>query len=267
MLQPCERMEMVLGHLGELNPAILGGDADYEQWPLTDEYETAGEIYRWYTKNLDIDLTGGQKIGETGGSPYQTGIDVGFYDYTRHAPPVANRDRWGDGGYLKAASFMDYHVEGPVLEALEDLLIREEFPGDEYPYGRVMQDVPGMAQGCWFKEGEDFPPEDQHLSLITHSWYPWENVFSVGMSLATLERGIYRFEPEDSGRLNRAFEDVEPDGQVYAWMELDQTPGGWDGTILVQMPDAETLWIEGVDEVLDDPADWVLSTAKTEYIR
>ena len=89
----------------------------------------------------------------------------------------------------------------------------------------------------------------------------------MGTSLGTLQPGIYRFEPEDGGRLNRAFADLGPDGQVYAWTGLSQTPGGWDGTILVQMPDAETLWIEGVEEVLEDPAEWVFSGGQTEYKR
>ena len=58
-------------------------------------------------------------------------------------------------------------------------------PGDPHPCGRVMQDVPGTAQGCWFVEGTTSTyPEDPHLALVWSNHDPLECVVSCGTSVA-----------------------------------------------------------------------------------
>lgn len=266
-LEACGDIELIFGHVAELDEATFAGYLDTGNWNQDEPYSTGGEtfIVSWIRPNISV--TAGARLGRCGVQDFQYGVDVGIYDWTRSEPPVANRSRWGDGGYLRAFSVLDYYEEGALKAAMEAVIAREDLPGDPYPYGRVMQDVPGSAHGCWFMPGGGFPPEDAHLALVQWNRFPSQEVISNGNSLSTLMSGIYPFTPEGGGRLNRAFSEVSPDGQVYAWhLGPDWTPGGWEGTVLMQMPDANTLWIEGIEEHLNEE-DWVFTGNQTEYKR
>ena len=99
---------------------------------------------------------------------------------------------------------------------------------------------PGMPNSTY--------PEDPHLALVYHSIHPDYAVFSVGNSVLNLESYVYPFLPESSGLLNRGFQDITPDGQTYGFQTESWSSGGelFDGVIIVRMPDAETMWIEAL---------------------
>jgi len=267
-LEACGDMRLVLGHVAELDENLFAGFMNFDSWNFAEEYSTGGETFRVHYIEPNWDVPAGTRLGRVGVEDFQFGFDVGFYDWTRSSPTTANSSRWGDYGYLKAFSILDYYPEGEIKDAFAAKITRETYPGDPYPFGRVMQDVPGTAQGCWFLPGASFPPEDEHLALVVWNAFPSKNVFSIGAGLPSLSSGIYPFAPDRDGMLNAPFADIGADGQTHAWhLGPDWTPSGWIGTILVHMPDEETLWIEGIEGTIENPADWNFTAAKTIFQR
>ena len=116
-----------------------------------------------------------------------------------------------------------------MADALWSLVDRSGDPSDPHPCGRVLQDVPGTAQGAWFLEGvADTYPEDNHLALAWQNSRPEVAAISAGAMIPTLSSGVYEFSPQGSGTLNRDFSQVTPDGAVYGY-----TPVGLPGVVIV----------------------------------
>ena len=80
--------------------------------------------------------------------------------------------------------------------------------------------------------------------------------------MPTIASNAYLFTPTESGRLNRPFTAVTADGQIYGY-----DFAVFSGVILVQVPAAGTLWIEGVPGGSLDPATWAFSEQKTVFVR
>jgi hypothetical protein len=79
-----------------------------------------------------------------------------------------------------------------------------------------MQDLPGTAQGIWYRAGAPSLPEDPHLALAHDNVDPTLAVISVGTSVTGLSAGAYGFTLASSGRANRDFTAVVP-AAVYCW--------------------------------------------------
>ncbi|MBC8367205.1 hypothetical protein H8E52_07335 [bacterium] len=266
--EACPDMVLIIGHVGELDPDVFAGYMDLNTWHFDEEYSTGGETYRVSYIEPDWDIAAGVKVGRAGIYEYQGSLDYGFYDRTRAAPPSANKDRWGDYGYLHAFSPLDYYPDGALKDELAAKVAREEIPNDPHPFGRVMQDVPGTAHGCWFMPGGGFPPEDAHLALVQWNSHPSVNSFSVGNAVPSLFSGIYPIFEEQAGLLNAPFDEITPDGMVYAFhLGPDWTPNGWVGAILLHMPDSTTIWIEGFEGHIEDPEAWIFTRDKTVFKR
>ncbi len=126
-----------------------------------------------------------------------------------------------------------------------------------------MQDIPGTAHGSWFLFGvEHTYPEDPHLALVYSNFHPSQAVLSAGTSIPNLDSDTYGFLPTDSGLLNREFQDISPDGRVYGF-EVD----GFDGIIILQMVDSNTLWIEALKGAISDSSSWRFTENKTVFVR
>lgn len=124
-------------------------------------------------------------------------LDAGAYDQ-RVTLDAANPNRWQHSNYIHSICPIDLYESGTVREQLEDLLDREFVQDDNYYCGRVMQDVPGTAQGCWFLAGSRSPSfEDAHLALVWHNENPMMQVISMGTSMAGLKPKAFLFEPRD----------------------------------------------------------------------
>jgi len=64
------------------------------------------------------------------------------------------------------------------------------------------------------------------------------------------------------GLLNRNFQDIITGERIYGF-EVEQ----FDGIVILQMPDAETLWIEAIKDESNDPASWIFTENKTVFNR
>jgi hypothetical protein len=263
MLRSCEDITIVLGHVSSLSTEIFGDTSAFDKWTLMNEYSTGGETYRSWRKACNIQVTAGETLGTTGGNPHQYALDLGVYDQRHTHDNVANPNRWLKTRYLNAVCPLSLYEESPVLDRLLDLIYQDEVKGDGGASSGTLQDLPGTAQGCWFLSGvSDTYPEDPHLALVRSNIHPARAVLSVGNSIPNLDSAAYEFLPETSGLLNRDFRDITPDEQVYGF-RVDQVAG----FIIVQMPDAETLWIETLKGATVNRASWVFTDDKTAFER
>jgi len=262
-LAPCQDVTIEFGHVTSLAPSVFGDVASLAGWTLRDEYTTGGQTYRQWYRAYGVPVAAGTVLGTAGGRTGQWALDVGAHDLGALVTPVANMARWTQSLYLHTVCPLAYYEDGPVLDDLEALVSRVDFPGDPYPCGRVLWDVPGTAQGCWFVEGTTSTyPEDPHLALVWSNRDPLLAVVSMGTSVTGFGASARTFSPLGSGRRNRPFTQVTPDGLTYGY-ELVSPPG----VLVVRMPDAVTLWVEYLPAATSDPATWVFTSGRTVFVR
>ena len=237
------------GHLSTLTSFLLNEAGTI---PLGSTYTTGGKEYRYSSKSVSIDVAAGTEIGTTGVNPEMMALDFGVYDELS-TPFFANPTRIESmGNYYRAVSALDYFSEGPkaVLEGYcgnWDGMLKRTVP----PLGGTLsQDIPGTAQGIWFREGKSNYPQDPHIALVHDNVNPSIPVFSIGNSISDLNSGTYPYTPQTSGTTNRDFGDIEANGQIYAFQSFNN---GEEGTILVQLIDDNTLKIERVPPTTTSP--------------
>ena len=250
---------IVFLHISSLCEDLFGDISDPNGWKLESEYSTGGETYKSWSKNCMITVKAGEKIGTAGGNPGQWALDLGVYD-TQYLPEqVANMDRWRYSQYLHSVCPLSYYEEGVVRDSLLSLV---EGNVRNTTCNLVLQDILGTAQGCWFLQGTtNTYPEDPHLALVRSNIDLDIHVLSTGTSVQGLDSDEYEFAPLNTGLVNRKFEDVTPDGNIYGY-----NVEGYQGTIIIKMPDNTTLWIEALNYNVD-PENWSFSENKTIFER
>lgn len=262
-LQPCRDVTVVFGHISSLEADVFGDTTAFSGWTLSNEYTTGGETYRLWRKETSINVRAGQQLGTTGGRRGQYALDLGVYDERRSADAVANVSRWLKSRVLYSVCPFDYFAEGPIRQALLNLIESEVGTPAESRCFTVFQDEPGTARGCWFVEGTSKTyPEDPHLALVTSNIRPSRYVFSVGTSIPGLDSGKYEFAPHQAGTLNRPFDVLRPDGTIYGY-----AVDSYSGTLIVAMPDASTLWIEALPVGNRNSQNWIFSDRKVVFKR
>jgi len=262
-LRPCEDVTVVFGHITSLAIAVFGDTTSFQDWELSHEYETGGELYRRWRKSVSIQVAAGQTLGTTGGRYGQFALDLGVYDDRTPAVNVANPDRWMRSSVLYARCPFEYYMPGPILDELVSLVDRKDSPDDSLKCGAVFLDISGTAQGNWFAFGVSSTyPEDPHLALVYSNTNSAVAVISVGTSIPGLSSGRYEFRPRAGGLVNRAFHDITPDGKIYGFDTDRHT-----GIIIVSMPDEETLWIEALSTSSTNSGNWSFTSRKAIFKR
>ncbi|MDP6510912.1 MAG: hypothetical protein QGH23_06875 [Dehalococcoidia bacterium] len=181
---------------------------------------------------------------------------------------MANPQRWGNSRALNAVCPLLYYEEGPVLDQLVALVERDKVEGETLSCGSNFQNLPRTAQGNWFLSGvNDTYPEDPHLALVRSSIRPDHAVLSVGNSIPNLRYGKYEFLLESQCLLNRDFRDIIPDGHIYGFQTSVPYGFGFNGVIIIMMPDGETLWIDALRGATTEPASWAFTENKTVFVR
>jgi hypothetical protein len=259
----CPDISVMFIHASSLEEALFGDISSYSEWSKDSEYTTGDETYRTWSKSCRIKVKAGEVLGTAGGNPGQEALDLGVYN-THHLPEqIANPERWSGLRYLHTVCPLSYYEEGTVRDALWELVEVNNKERIDVTCGSVLQDIPGTAQGCWFLEGVDETyPEDPHLALVHSNVRPNELVLSVGKSIMNLQSRRYEFTPTDSGLSNRAFSEITPDGKTYGF-HVD----GFEGLIIIKMPNSNALWIEALESSTQDSLTWKFSTNKTVFVR
>ncbi|MFC1942924.1 hypothetical protein ACFLWU_06910 [Chloroflexota bacterium] len=260
--QPGKEVTIYFGHVSSLSEEIFGNTSSLEGWTMQNEYSTGGEIYRQWRKECDISIPAGQILGTAGGNKGQWALDLGVYDSRLTQENVANAERWRQSQYLHAVDPLSLMIES-LLEEMIPLVKRDMGKGERPPFGSILQDIPGTAQGCWFLSGiNETYPEDNHLALVHSNIHPAMSVISAGSSISTLKSRTYEFIPEQTGLLNRDFSGITPDGNIYGFQTENHQQ-----TIIMNMPDNDTLWLETLPRLTLNTDDWVFSGNKNVFNR
>ncbi|MCL5073786.1 MAG: hypothetical protein M1308_23265 [Actinobacteria bacterium] len=272
---PCSDVEVNFYHLNTLNPKIQNAFNKDEHCQSYQAGQTSFKFCGQVIKGVQI------KVGELLGTanPARKNSIKQFFDFemSDHRTPelqFANPSRWTGGFDFK-------HIVCPFDYFTPDL--RQKFLSQMADYydpslkrtaeplcGEYMQDVPGTAQGVWFKPGKTADSEENYdISLVHHNVLAQKGIFSIGtQAMSTIEAGEYPFDTQSSGLVNRDFKDITAEKQIYCF-----EPSGLTGVyrypfrIIVQMESKTKLKIEGqkIQNCTDAP--WQFSSGASVFER
>jgi hypothetical protein len=283
--QPCAEMRAYFFHLSAVSATLksvydaaqkscrtyqIGGSGSL-QGLTTPVYATVCEV-----KNVAIDVQAGDSAGMSGDSAV---VDFGMTDFRKPAQEFANNARYSDE-LRHYVSAVDY-FEGAAKTAMQSKLTSFEgtVARKAEPLGGIYNhDVKGTAQGAWFKPASNaMSSDDNFLGLVKDYIDPAQDLISVSTGVASLPRGLYAFQPETSGRINRKFAELTADGQTYCYdrFKTGKSVGQFTlttvaGIVLVAMPTATTLKIERIGQTGSTCANvqpWAVSSAATSWER
>ena len=219
--QPCQELRFQFGHVSSLSDKL--NQALTAPYDTENTYSTGGQTYRMFSKNVSIAVSAGEQLGTVGGNSGQNALDMGAYD-TRKTINFANSSRWSQrGDTTHTVCPIDYY-SGDLKNTL--MARFGDYDGDrkrtiEPICGTIEQDVNETSQGVWFISGtsNSWSGEDSHLALVHDNINPNTAVFSVGTSMSSsgLSSGTYQFSPQSSGQLNRDFDEVRSDNNIYCY--------------------------------------------------
>ncbi len=255
--RPCAKFHNFFLHVSgiseELQEAFEEGEEIYG--PCS-EYTAGGDDYRLCTRGVRVKLQAGDLLGYAGGNTGQGALDWGAYDTRIEITGVANEDRWGEQALYNVCP-LDYYG-ATKKEVLYSSIIRTVEP----LCGTINQDVDGTAQGRWFLEGTDESDwqEDNHIALIHDETDFATGKFSVGDSTDSLDTGEYDFTPTSLGYVDRDFDQVTADGQIYCY----DTSGEM---ILIKMEEDGGLRVEGQGSGSCGSGPWSFNDNYTDFER
>jgi len=261
---PCREFRTYLGHISSLSAKLTAAIAT--STPTCNSFNDGTAIVTTCRHvGLSVPFAAGEQIGigtDAGG------IDFGAVD--SRAPPAgfANIAHYSHD-YPYYVSPVKYFT--PAVRAIFDAhtgsvfgtRLRTAAPVE----GSYMQDLPGTAQGNWFRPGISYANStdvSSALALVHDYVDPTEPIMSVGNSVPGFAMGLYALTPQSgTGTLNRDFSAVLPDGRIYCYdaFKSGASAGGMGlgaahGIVLISLPTAATLKVEkqGTDGTRCDAA-------------
>jgi hypothetical protein len=264
----CGGDQVVLGHLqtatARITAAATGSCSTYSTADETVESCRNGAV--------DISFSAGDELGTVGG-PTAPAFDIGLYD-------PAHRNMFVDPG-----RFSDLTLTATcAVDAFSDELRSELYakigaPGvpasGESPIcGTMSVDVPGTARGVWVLESAPVSQsgdETNFAALVPHPLYPRTGLaISIGLPTLAQSAGLAKFPVTVTGRVNREFQDVTGDGQVYCYV-ADSATGtssyfvalGADGALTIE----RLTHPAGDTPCAADPSSWAFDATAVRFIR
>ena len=173
------------------------------------------------TKRIFQKVSAGTVIGEVG--HLQGNFDFGAYDYRKQLA-FANISRYGDPASFSSSlgKPRSLYIVCP-LDLYEDSVktqIYQKVAGSNDPKcGKTMYDVKGTLQGNWFYQNSrsDIGPNSGHLSFVYDNQDPTKAVISIGGTITNPGKLI--FTAQISGTMNRRFDQVINDGNIYCFTD------------------------------------------------
>ena len=249
-IQPCAQ---IIGRLGSIT--ALSSDLAAAAGTINQNCQASG-LSTQCQKELTYDVKAGQVIG-TIDSVTEYALDWWLWD-TR-AVPIAFIDPakftgGPDIGFTEAAIVPASAYYTPAmtvqiaakLGSFDGTQLRTVAPVD----GTIAVDLPAKASGYWFNPSQAYPPETYHAALAPDNITPnTTEVIALGVSQTNISNGggsgvRGNFTPVTSGFINRAFETVSADGNIYCYNPIIENTAGQSGLIILQLLDANTLKIE-----------------------
>jgi hypothetical protein len=191
------------------------------------------------TKILLEEVSEGTLLGEVG---YKQGnFDFGLMDLRKELDFVSPERHPTRTKYIQCP--YEYYRED-LQKQFFDLINRE----GTQKCGLTMQDVPGTLKGAWFHENaeEEYGVDwDLYLAFVNDNDFPEVQIVSIAGIFT--EPSKFKFEPKNSGYVNREFSQVKSDGKIYCYegsnigKSFENVPSG---KIIVQMISDSRLNIE-----------------------
>ncbi len=212
----CPEVTGYLDHLSGLTEVILD---QLSTNPSCQQYTIGSEEFRFCSHTVSIEVSAAELIGTVGidSTMPSAALDFGLRD-TRVSPlSYINPSRLVNQDQLYVVCPYEYYEPGPAKQGLMAKLAvsRSETPR----CGTVEMDVPGTAQGRWYLQGSSDFSENDHLALAPSNTEPsTAGILSVGNS--TVGTDAYFFDFQESGQINRRFDDILPDTGIYCYDSL-----------------------------------------------
>lgn len=273
--KPCQEFSAYYIHINTLSEKLQEEfDKNYSD-ENCNEYTTGGTKFRMCFVEANVKLSAGELIGTTGYEG-QRNFDLGANDLridTSFVAQYTKRAEWR-GSMVNTVCPLDYFTPdlktklysivgdtGGVRRTIEPIC------------GTVNQDEWGTAQGVWFLAGmpvEERGGEDEHAALVHHNVDPTQGVFSIGTSMekSGLSTGAFNFIPRDSGLVNRDFDQVKPDGNIYCYENGSGVEfGNRTIMIIIKLLDEQTLRMEKLSSSSCGSGPWEFSSNYTDFER
>ena len=267
--QPCADLGARFGHVVTLSADLLAAAGPIDRNCTTYAPAPGASVTQCQSATFRFDMQAGQPIGTLGGGGSTT-LDWWMQDRRAAALHFTNPSRFssfGEIGFDEAhiVPASDYFVASVTPQVTAKLgrydgsVHRTAMPQG----GTIAVDVDGTARGYWFNPSQAYPPESYHAALAPDYVTPdTTQVFSLGVSQGGVP--FYAtFTPQSGGLVNRAFESVTADGNLYCYEPPSQF------VVLVQMLDATTLKIEVKPQVFScaQAQPWAFSANAVTYKR
>lgn len=218
-----------LGHISTLQPDILALFSTATQRGCSTPYQIDGVQYRHCMATVNHFVTAGEEVGKAGGQADQYALDMGTYIANKNPPHNA----------VCPFTFYKHDRYSNIQRRLTDADPATTAPSSlcrSYIF-----EAPGSAKGLWQKTGEPLYPEEKHIALVEYNRQP---AFSIGIAQTRLAGGVYEYSIQNSGVINRAFEDISADGHTYCFNIYHRGAAAVIGSILLKMTNDENLLLE-----------------------
>lgn len=146
---------------------------------------------------------------------------------------------------------VDYFPE-PLKSQLYSKFTRADAPR----CGTNMQDLAGTIQGNWLGQGYPGNIGDTFLGITHHYTTPTVGIIAVSGYLHS--HGMFYYNPQHTGLINREPSEVKADGQTYCYQKDDQVEGVnqnvsavLPGRVILQLQDNLSMKVEWQDKACD----------------
>ncbi|MEW5916198.1 MAG: hypothetical protein AB1762_07325, partial [Gemmatimonadota bacterium] len=264
----------VKGHFGHVSSLSARFSPNSINWTNCQSYNTAQvRVESCTVSNLNIAFRAGEELG-TGAASGLTAIDFGMTDTrvnhfyvspSRHPP-----DR------LRAICMwetFDAANQAILFAKLRDVVRPSVVPRGEPRCGTMQVDVAGTAKGVWAEAGVAGPVGGDETRYLTLADYPYRPQDELALSIgpANLGARVGIVTRRTTGRINRAFEHVTADGQIYCYGP-DIGPFGATSWFLT-LTSGTALGIErrvhaaGASPCNSDPSTWSFGAGAVSMVR
>ncbi|MDD9897428.1 MAG: hypothetical protein OXU45_00360 [Candidatus Melainabacteria bacterium] len=232
---PCKEVTGYFLHVTQLGDTLLDA-LETEQQCETHEPGTEFERQVCFA-DVDLEVEAGQLLGYAGGDDENNELDWGLFDTRIKQHKVGSKKRWANVDHSQdhrvTACAIDYFPDESKTELESYLGYFETKRRVEPLCGNFQHDIRGTASGMWFstKASAGPYPETEHMTLADDILRPELALFSIGQLDDELESGVYLFEPQSSGLINRDFADVKKDGKAYCYETHPGSLGQYDDSI------------------------------------
>jgi len=226
--QVCQQVSGWLAHLTTLAASIPSPSGG---WKDCQRYNTATETVETCSGALDnFTLAAGAPLG-TGGLSIALGLmglDFGLLD-SRVDNFFVARWRFPDGHLHAVCPWeqFDPATKAQLYGKFGDKSRPSTVPAGEPRCGTMAVDVAGTAKGVWALSSQTAPLGGDETTYITLANYPFRPQDQLALSLGpdALGATVAVVPRANSGRLNRAFEQVTNDGLIYCYGPDVERPG------------------------------------------